>query len=145
MKPVRRTNISYGTIASAMSGMKEGAKVASWKYGGKEKLSTLNAVNMLGWTDNGMDNRLASDIWKGKLKAVYGETGKDYGYYETGGDTITLSRQLLGKGNEAGAELAAVMAHEGTMHMETGWKDLPICRRWRRTGNWRVNSTLRGT
>ena len=108
------TDISFGTLRSAAAGTAEAKKITSWKYGDEEKRSTLNSINMLGWTDNDRNRSLSKDIWNGKLKVEYGDTGSDYGNYTVGEDKIRLSDKLLGGGKEASAKLATVMAHEGT-------------------------------
>ena len=111
------TNVSWQTLMSAASGVGEARKVASWKYGGEESRSTLNAINMLGYTgtkDDRSNKKLAKDIWNETLGVEYGDTGKDYGNYKVGDGKITLSKDLLGGGKEASAKLATVMSHEGT-------------------------------
>ena len=112
------TNISSSSLLGAVKGMNEASKVTDWKYGTTEQKSTLNAINMLGYTQvktKENDNiQLAKDIWNGELGVEYGDTGKDYGNYTVGDDKIRLSNKLLGGGKEASAKLAAVMSHEGT-------------------------------
>ena len=107
-------DISYGTVLAAYTGLKESARVTSWKYGGVEKSSTLNSINMLGYTQNEHNKKLSKDIWNEKLGVEYGDTGKDYGNYTVRDDKIRLSEKLLGGGKEGSAKLAAVMSHEGT-------------------------------
>ena len=108
------TDISAGTLISAYNGMKEASKVLSWKYGSIEKQSTLNSINMMGYTKNETAIRASKDVWDEKLKVEYGDTGKDYGNYTIGDDKIRLSTALLGGGKEESAKLAAVMSHEST-------------------------------
>jgi len=112
------TNISSSSLLGAVKGMNEASKVTDWKYGSDEQRSTLNAINMLGYTQvktKENDNiQLAKDIWNGELGVEYGDTGEDYGNYKVGDDKIKLSNKLLCGGKEASAKLAAVMSHEGT-------------------------------
>ncbi len=108
------TDISFGTLRTAFAGAKEAKKITSWKYGGIEKRSTLNGINMLGWTKNDNNKKLSKEIWDETLGVEYGDTDGDYGNYRQGDKKITLSRDLLGGGAEASAKLATVMAHEGT-------------------------------
>lgn len=112
------TDISSSSLLGAVKGMNEASKVTDWKYGSDEQRSTLNAINMLGYTQvktKENDNiQLAKDIWNGELGVEYGDTGEDYGNYKVGDDKIKLSNKLLGGGKEESAKLAAVMSHEGT-------------------------------
>jgi hypothetical protein len=108
------TNISYQNLINVAVGYKEANKVTDWKYGSTETSSTLNSINMLGYTPSGMNQQLANDIWNEKLAVEYGNTGKDYGNYTLGQNKIVLSETLLGSGREASAKLATVMSHEGS-------------------------------
>lgn len=108
------TNISYQNLKAAASGYKEVSKVTDWKYGNEQSSSTLNSINMLGYTNSGMNIQLSKDIWSEKIAVEYGDTGNDYGNYTLGQNKIVLSETLLGGGREASAKLASVMSHEGT-------------------------------
>jgi hypothetical protein len=113
------TDISVGTIAAAMAGVKDAGKVTAAKLaalaGRNESVSTLNSVNMLGGTGLGFEQGLAARIWDGKLKVTYADLEEgELGSYVTGSDGITLSKTLLGGGKEGSAKLATVMSHEGT-------------------------------
>ena len=105
---------AFPFILLGNNGIKESSKVLSWKYGSIEKRSTLNSINMMGYTKNEHNKKLSKDIWNEKLGVEYGDTGKDYGNYTVGEDKIRLSDKLLGGGKEGSAKLAAVMSHEGT-------------------------------
>ncbi len=111
-------DMNLGNIATAMNGLHDITKITSTKvssaFGGKEQISTLNAVNMLGYTNSNLNVSLANDIWQDRLGVEYGDTGDDYGNYTIGDSKIRLSDQLLGGGKEGSAKLAAVMSHEGT-------------------------------
>ncbi|GAB1433420.1 hypothetical protein MASR2M29_20460 [Spirochaetota bacterium] len=107
------TNISYQKIMSAAGGLRESSKLMDWKYGGLEKSSTLNAINMLSYTQSALNRQIAGDIWKGKQNHVYACT-EGYGEYDIDKDIISLNMSLLGKGKESSAKLATVLAHEGT-------------------------------
>ena len=107
-------NISYENIRNAVIGYKEASKVMEWKYGSTETRSTLNSINMLGYTTILDNHDLAKDIWSKKLAVEYGNTGNDYGNYTVGENKIVLSENLLGGGREASAKLATVMSHEGS-------------------------------
>jgi hypothetical protein len=109
------TDVSFGTVAAAMAGLKDAGKVIGAKLSGNiESISTLNAVNMLGWTGNDLNQKTAKDIWDGDLKVTYGDIGDEYGEYKIGSDGVTISKAMLGGGKEGSAKLATVMAHEGT-------------------------------
>ena len=108
------TNISYQNLRNVAAGYKEANKVTDWKYGSTETSSTLNSINMLGYTPSKDNLKLANDIWNEKLAVEYGNTGNDYGNYTLGQNKIVLSEKLLGGGREASAKLATVMSHEGT-------------------------------
>ena len=108
------TNISIQNLRNVAAGYKESSKVTDWKYGSTETSSTLNSINMLGYTTSGMNQQLAKDIWNEKLAVEYGDTGNDYGNYTIGENKIVLSENLLGGGREASAKLATVMSHEGS-------------------------------
>ena len=107
------TDISLGTLKLAAAGAKESSKVIDWKYGSVETNSTLNSINMLGYTNVGGNQKLSKDIWNEKISVNYTDTGNDYGNY-SGGSTINISKTLLGGGTEDYAKLATVLAHEGT-------------------------------
>lgn len=107
------TDISLGTLKLAAAGAKESSKVIDWKYGSVETNSTLNSINMLGYTNIGGNQKLSKDIWNEKISVNYTDTGGDYGNY-SGGSTINISKTLLGGGAEDYAKLATVLAHEGT-------------------------------
>jgi hypothetical protein len=100
-----------------MAGLKDSSKVIKAKLsalmGNQEGVSTLNAVNMLGWTGRGYEQGLAEAIWEEKLKVEYADLDKAYGEYKIGEDGITISKTMLGGGKEGSAKLAAVMSHEG--------------------------------
>ncbi|MCA1951350.1 MAG: M23 family metallopeptidase, partial [Treponema sp.] len=112
-------DVSLGTIAASMSGLRDtlkigGAKLASL-VGSYEGISTLNAVNMLGYSDDTNNFALGRSIWGGKIRVRYGETGEDFGNYNVNDPNgITLSQALLGNGLDKSSKLATVMAHEGT-------------------------------
>ena len=107
------TDISLGTLKLAAAGAKESSKVIDWKYGSVETNSTLNSINMLGYTNIGGNQKLSKDIWNETINVNYTDTGGDYGNYK-GGSTINISSTLLGGGAEEYAKLATVLAHEGT-------------------------------
>lgn len=44
-------------------------QVMGWKYGGAESSSTLNSINMLGYTGDATNVSLANDIWKWNQKS----------------------------------------------------------------------------
>ena len=108
------TNISIQNLRVAVAGYKEASKVTDWKYGNEQSSSTLNSINMLGYTTSGMNQQLAKDIWSEKLAVEYGNTGNDYGNYTLGDSKIMLSDNLLGGGRAGSAKLATVMSHEGS-------------------------------
>jgi murein DD-endopeptidase MepM/ murein hydrolase activator NlpD len=111
-------DVSLGTIAASMSGLRDtlkisGAKLASL-VGSYEGVSTLNAVNMLGYSADTNNFALGRAIWGDKIKVRYGDTGDDLGNYDsTKPGEIQLSRTLLGNNRDLAAQLATVMAHEG--------------------------------
>ncbi len=113
-------DVSIGTMIAAAEGLKDAAKVTEAKldnlFGNKESISTLNAVNMLGWSENGFRQYLASAIWEEKLGVSYKDLSEReaLGEYILGSKEIALDMSLLGGGNEGSARLAAVMAHEGS-------------------------------
>ena len=112
-------DVSASGIKTAYSGYKESSKIVDYKYGSLEQKSTLNAVNMMGWSGSGAAEVISKDIWDGKInvkyeKLAYDENNKVYGYHDAKeGKTITLNSSLLGGGTEESAKLGAVMTHEG--------------------------------
>ncbi|MGN0750836.1 MAG: M23 family metallopeptidase [Treponema sp.] len=111
------TNISYQNLKAAYGGISEAKKVSEWKYNmGEEKKRTLNAINMLGYTNAGNNGQLASEIWNDTKKVEYQNIDGEYGHFNASEDPnkVILSDALLGKGKEASAMLATVMSHEGT-------------------------------
>ncbi|MFA6506911.1 MAG: hypothetical protein WCT14_12455 [Treponemataceae bacterium] len=113
-------DVSLGTIASSMSGMMDTLKIGGAKLaamaGSYEGISTLNAVNMMGYSGNGLNTAIGRGLWGGQLRARYGNTLDEYGHYNgtLAPNEIALSAELLGPGKEKAAKLAAVLAHEGT-------------------------------
>ncbi len=109
-------DISFQTLQNSVAGLKEGNKVQSWKYGTIEQSSTLNAINMDGYTDIDTNIELAKDLWNGKKRVEYADVSGEYGHYNAAedSDTIIISKALLGKGLEKSAELATVLSHEGS-------------------------------
>jgi hypothetical protein len=111
------TDVSLGTLAGAMAGVRDSSKIIDAKLsaldGNIEDISTLNAINMMGWTGNGLNQKTAKAIWEDELQVTYRDIGTDYGKYEIGSDGVTISKALLGGGKEGSAKLATVMAHEG--------------------------------
>ena len=114
------TDISLGTLSGAMSGYQESRKVLSWKFGSREQRSTLNAINLLGWTGelgNAQNVGVSRAIWSGKLNATYKDLPEGFnGYYDrnVNANEIVLSSAFLGGGSEAAAKLATDMSHEGS-------------------------------
>jgi hypothetical protein len=112
------TDVSFGTVSAAFAGLKDSGKVIGAKLsavaGKQESVSTLNAVNMLGWTGGEYEQGLAKAVWEDKLKVNYADMDGAYGEYRVGSDGITISRAMLGGGKEGSAKLATVMSHEGT-------------------------------
>jgi hypothetical protein len=117
-------DVSLGTIAESMSGLRDTLKISGVKLaslvGSYEGVSTLNVVNMLGYSADTNNFALGRAIWGDKIKVRYSNDVKVadgmYGQYN-GQDLpneIQLSSDLLGNGKELAAKLAAVMAHEGT-------------------------------
>ena len=88
------TDFSFKNLKSAIAGYKEANKVTDWKYGSTETSSTLNSINMLGYTPSKDNLKLATDIWNEKLAVEYGNTGNDYGNYTVGESKIVLSENL---------------------------------------------------
>lgn len=114
------TDISLGTLSSAMRGYEEANKVSSWKFGSEEQQKTLNAINLMGWTGalgNAHNVGVSRAIWSEQLKATFKEMPKnENGYYDRDSDSgeIVISSAFLGGGEEAAAKLATVMSHEGS-------------------------------
>ncbi len=119
------TDISYGTIGASMSGLYDTAKItgarASAALGDVRGSSTLNAINMLGYTTAEGNHTLARDIWLGAKKVSYydGSTAgiseqdlKALGYAEST-DTIGINARMLGSGKESAAQIASLVVHEG--------------------------------
>lgn len=86
--------MSVKNVKNAIAGLKESSKVTNWKYGSTETSSTLNSINMLGYTPSKDNLKLANDIWNEKLAVEYGNTGNDYGNYTVGENKIVLSENL---------------------------------------------------
>jgi hypothetical protein len=111
---------SYGAIAGAMSGLSDAFKIGNAKFasqfGRQQSLSTLNAINMLGYTSSADNHMLGKSVWSGKTKAKYAELGdNEYGRYDSNNPAeILLNSGLVGMGREEAAKLASVMAHEGS-------------------------------
>lgn len=110
---------SLAVLAASAGGLAEGLKIASAKAsalaGGDRGLSTMNAVNMLGYSGDGFNEALGRALWSGRLEAEYGNSGGDWGRYdESDPARVLISDRLLGGGTEGAAKLAAALAHEGT-------------------------------
>lgn len=110
---------SLATLAASAGGLAESLKIASAKAsalaGREQGLSTMNAVNMLGYTGDAFNEALGRALWSGRLKAEYGDAGGDWGRYdESDPARVLISDRLLGGGMEGSTKLAAALAHEGT-------------------------------
>lgn len=110
---------SLATLAASAGGLAESLKIASAKasalVGREQGLSTMNAVNMLGYTGDSFNEALGRALWSGRLKAEYGDAGGDWGRYdESDPARVLISDRLLGGGVEGAAKLAAALAHEGS-------------------------------
>jgi hypothetical protein len=121
-------NLSLGTISVSKSGVDfgsgtlfsnitggidavkiGGAKLAS-AFGKPEGVSKLNAINMLGYTDNERNYALAKAIFKGEQDVIF---EKDVDYLgKTDGGNIYLSDIFLGNGKEKSGQLASMLSHE---------------------------------
>ncbi len=114
------TDVSFQTLSSAVRGYREADKVTDWKTGSEEQRSTLNAINVMGWTgkaENTKNIDLSKAIWSGKLQARFEDMGaNENGYYDAGKNSseIVISSAFLGAGMEQAAKLATVMSHEGS-------------------------------
>ena len=117
------TNISIQNLRNVAAGYKESSKVTDWKYGSTETSSTLNSINMLGYTTSGMNQQLAKDIWNEKLAVEYGDfEGNALGRADRESNTIYISDKLLGGGKEGSAQIASMFSHEG-LHLN-GYDEL---------------------
>ena len=115
-------DISGSMLASSFSGAMQAGKITSAKaaalFGDMRGVSTLDAANMMGYTDDNFDITMAKGLWDGKISAKYSDRlhvgSGDYGQYsQDDPSSITLSSDLLGVGKDKAALLASVMAHEG--------------------------------
>jgi hypothetical protein len=132
-------DVSLGTIAGAMSGLRDSTKIIGAKvenlFGNNEKLSTLNVLNGLGYSRRVSDQELAKAVWEEEIKAAY----KDLGYDDNGNkilgryvggeegnrsNELLLDKMLLGGGREGSAKLAAVMSHENTHLKENRYEGI---------------------
>ena len=103
------TNISLQNLKAAAAGYKESSKITDWKYGSLETSSSLNSINMLGYTTSGMNQQLAKDIWDEKLAAEYiSSEGNVLGRADNENNTIYISDKLLGGGKEGSAQIASM-------------------------------------
>jgi hypothetical protein len=70
-------DVSLGTIAGEMRGLRDSTKIIGAKvaglFGDIEDVSTLNAVNMLGYSNRVSNQELAMAIWEEEIKVRYGE------------------------------------------------------------------------
>ena len=119
------TNVSLGTIAASMSGLKDTLKItgakASAAFGDQRGISTLNAINMMGYTQNSGNYEIAKAIWAGQKNVSYydastaGITEQDLKAlaYAEGSNSIGINAKLLGGGIEGAAQVASLFAHEG--------------------------------
>ena len=106
-------SLSFETLMSAARGRKEAGKVMDWKYGTDESRSTLNGINLLGYTNIQLNHDLAKNIWNEQIGVDYADIA-GYGLYKVGEKSVTLNSDLLGGGLEESAKLATVLSHEGT-------------------------------
>ncbi len=111
-------DMNIGNFITAMTGLNDINKIASAKisgvFGNHERISTLNALNYLGYTDLMNNVILSNDIWNDEVTLEYGEPDDNYGKYLRKTNRIILNSNLSGGGKEAAARLATVLAHKGT-------------------------------
>jgi hypothetical protein len=111
------TSISVGQIVQAMAGLSEAGKVMSFKLGGQSGRSTLDAINMLGYTDLGTNIALARAIKDRKINVNYDKTmaSTELGQYDKSSpNLISVNAQYLGNGKLSAADIATILSHEGT-------------------------------
>ena len=110
-------DMNIASVLTAFGGVRDALKITDAKvsslFGKQEKISTMNAINMLGYTGFNDNIRLANDIWDDRLSVNYADTRGDWGNYKDG-EAINISQTLLGGGAEDSAKLATVLAHEGS-------------------------------
>ena len=119
------TNVSYSTMAASMSGLNDTLKITGAKVGAAvgdmRGLSTLNAVSMMGYTQDSGNYEIARAIWSGAKDVSYYDATtagineqdlKALGYAE-GTSSVGINAKLLGGGKEGAAQLATLLAHEG--------------------------------
>ncbi len=117
------TNISVQNLKVAASGYKEASKVINWKYGDTETSSTLNSINMIGYTNSEMNQQLAKDIWSEELEIEYADFENNaLGRANKENNKIYINKKLLGGGTEGSAQLASMFSHEG-IHLD-GYNEL---------------------
>ena len=115
-------DMNFGKIATAMNGLHDITKITSAKisnaFGKNQDISTLNAVNMLGYTYSKENQSLANDIWNNKKKVEYVKMeDKILGRADEQNNTIYISDKLLAGGIEGSAQLASMFSHEG-LHID---------------------------
>ena len=113
------TNVSLGTLGASMSGLRDTVKITGAKaaaaFGDQRGISTLNAINMMGYTDIASNNTTAKAIWSDKLNVRYDSISGDNGYYNRDNpNEVVISSAFLGGGKDEAAKLATVLSHEGT-------------------------------
>ena len=116
------TDVSPSTLAAGTVGLIDTLGIAGYKLEGLEGRSTLNAVNLLGYSGSSLNWGLGRAIFQRGVSVEYDDlrySGGDYvgsrGYVDRSRpDTIVIARELLGGTLESSAQLASLFGHEGT-------------------------------
>jgi len=117
----RGADVSLSALAAGAVGLSETLGVTGFKIGGIEGRSTLNAVNLLGYS-GGADNwLLGRQVFTHSVSVQYEELGAGEsraglrGYVDHDAlSGFVIARTLLGGTLESSAQLAALFSHEGS-------------------------------
>ncbi|MBN1837243.1 MAG: hypothetical protein JW820_15410, partial [Spirochaetales bacterium] len=115
-------DVSLSALVASAGGFAESLGVAGFKIDGSEGRSTLNAVNLLGYSSSSDNLMLARSVFERSIVVEYSSVGavpggvpEARGYVNQGDlDSFVIARELLGGALENSAQLAALFSHEGT-------------------------------
>jgi len=113
------TDVSLGTIATAMGGLEHSNKITSFKYGDSAHQKTFDSINGLGYMKDKSMQMIGSRLFRGTLTAKYtdaldADTEGKFNALANANEIQINDAFLKMEGSLGAAKLAALFAHEGS-------------------------------
>lgn len=105
-------DISIQKLSTLAQGAKNASEVARLKSSGQESQALLNASNLLAWAGGSENLSLASDLFNQKRALIFESPSGASTYGRTQDGAIVLNQDLLARGKEGQALIAACAAYQ---------------------------------